>query len=74
MEGMICIGPGGVATGKYLDVGVAIFGCQTGSFDGERSGGASTPEDQQLVLVFTETRGDLTFLVQFRHFGIGQVF
>jgi len=52
---MVSVGPGRVTTGIDLDVGVAIFCCQTGSFNGERSGGASAPEDYQLVLVFAKT-------------------
>lgn len=65
---MISICPGWVATREDLYIGVAVLCCQTGSFDGERSGGASAPEDKQFSFVFTKTRGDFAFLVEFFHF------
>lgn len=51
MEGQVGIGPGWVAARENFNVGVTVFNCQTGSFNGERSGGPSAPEDVKLVFV-----------------------
>lgn len=74
MERVVSVGPGRVAARIYLDIGVTVLDCQTGSLDGERSGRASAPENMEFILVRTQQGVSLAFLVQFYHLSIWQAY